>query len=430
MKIIWLGMLFEIILLALLQPFIEDFDGAAIIAVLSHMLFTLLILMSYKSKFRYLFLFAFLIRGMFAFWDLYVFRLPHSGADSEYYYSQAIRYSLNLFAVVDSGELYAKTMGVLFYIIGPDRLVGQYINVLLGLSTLWIIYKILVILDLKPRIVTLVLTLSAFFPNSLFMSAIFLREAFPTFFVAGSALYFIKWFNHGRNIDMFLSFISVGIASAFHAGVIGLIAGYAFVFMFYRKGKDSYTFTFKSVVVFVLISLLFSAGFAVFPDVLLAKFKNIEEISDIYTVTNYREGGSVYLENLMVSSPIELMLYGPIKGLFFLTMPLPMYWRGFMDVLTFIVDSCLYLGTIIYLVWYRNKFGHRRTLVIGLILALLGSVLIFGVGVSNAGTAVRHRQKLVPVVLVTLAVMMDGVSSILQKRLVSGLKSTSDIPKK
>lgn len=47
---------------------------------------------------------------------------------------------------------------------------------------------------------------------------------------------------------------------------------------------------------------------------------------------------------------------------------------------------------------------------------LLGSSLIFGIGVSNAGTAVRHRQKLIPVFLILLAIIMDCRKKLISKR--------------
>ena len=432
MQIIWLGLLVEIFILALLQPLIDDFEGTAILAVLIHVVFTTIILLSnFKNKlFKSLFFLAFLLRVICLFWDSYVFYLPHSGADTEAFYRQALFFSQDILNLSDDGELYTKITGILFYVIGPQRLFGQYINTLLGLSVVLFIHKILVQLEVSPKITKLAISIAAFFPNSLFMSAIFLREMFPTFFVVASAFYFIRWFKSDRIINMILSFLAIGLASSFHAGVIGFIVGYALVFIFYQKNKDSYTFSPKSVVIFVLITMLFSAGFTLFADVLLVKFRNVDEMSDIYSIANARLGDSAYLENLTINNPIELIVYGPIKSFFFLTMPLPMYWRGFMDIFAFIFDSSIYLGAIIYLVRYRKKFGHRRTLVMGLVLALLGSVIIFGVGVTNAGTAVRHRQKLMPFVLVTLAVMMDGVSSTLPKRHAQDIRYSPSLNKR
>ena len=54
-----------------------------------------------------------------------------------------------------------------------------------------------------------------------------------------------------------------------------------------------------------------------------------------------------------------------------------------------------------------RSLGKRKSLCIALFLALIGALIVFGVGVSNAGTAMRHRQKLIPVFLILLATTMD-----------------------
>jgi hypothetical protein len=68
----------------------------------------------------------------------------------------------------------------------------------------------------------------------------------------------------------------------------------------------------------------------------------------------------------------------------------------------------LYIGTFVYVIFNRKALGNRRALYIGLLLALVGALIIFGIGVSNAGTAVRHRQKLIAVFLILLAITKDA----------------------
>ena len=38
---------------------------------------------------------------------------------------------------------------------------------------------------------------------------------------------------------------------------------------------------------------------------------------------------------------------------------------------------------------------------------ILGATSIFGIGVSNAGTAIRHRQKLFPIFIILIAIALD-----------------------
>lgn len=86
-----------------------------------------------------------------------------------------------------------------------------------------------------------------------------------------------------------------------------------------------------------------------------------------------------------------------------------------MDIFTFMTDSMLYLMTIVYTVKNRKLFGDKKVLIVCLIWMLVGAGLIFGIGVSNAGTAVRHRQKLMAIFLVLLGVVLDEKKKSLTK---------------
>ena len=50
LKLIWTSFIFEIIILAIMKPLITDYDSIGLIAVLIHITFSLVVLMSYKIK--------------------------------------------------------------------------------------------------------------------------------------------------------------------------------------------------------------------------------------------------------------------------------------------------------------------------------------------------------------------------------------------
>ena len=111
---------------------------------------------------------------------------------------------------------------------------------------------------------------------------------------------------------------------------------------------------------------------------------------------------------MTIDNLFQLILYSPIRAFYFLTAPLPIDWRNFTDMFTFFSDSVLYLGTIIYFIMNRRNLKDKKVLITGLVLALISVSLIFGIGVYNAGTAMRHRQKIVPIFLILLALIMDS----------------------
>lgn len=381
------------------------------LAVGIHISLTLLLLFVLDHKFKLLFLGAYIARVAFLLWDLYardIYILPNSGADSEMYFYWAKEIGQNLYLLGQNarGGLYSKIIGVLFHLIGPSRLFGQYLNVLLGLSVVFIIDRILMMLDVKDKSRNFSILLASFFPNSLIMSAVFLREILPTFFVALSLLAFMIWYQNTKYRDMVLAITYLGVASMFHSGVIGIFIGYAFAFLFYNKETGRFKFSIRSVTSFFVILAIVSIAFTYYGNQILYKFQNLEDVNDLISQTNRRLGGSAYLTSLKINTPIQLLFYGPIKSFFFLTSPLPMNWRGFMDIFTFFSDSLLYLGTLIYMIANRKRFGDRRTLIFSIVVMIVGAAFIFGIGVANAGTAVRHRQKIVPLFIILLAVMM------------------------
>lgn len=408
--------------MGLLKPSIVDFGGIGLIAVMLHVIITMIIIMGYKSKEKFVFLLAFLSRVLFMLWDLYargIFILPNSGADSEMYYEASLRIANNLSLLgTTRGGMFANIMGLLFHFIGPQRIIGQYVNVLIGLSVVLIIYKLLIMMNINKSTIKGTLLITSFFPNSIIMSAIFLREIIPTFFVTASLYYFIKWVKYQKILSAMLTLVMLSIASIFHSGVIGCVIGYFFGFLFYNRNNNKLKFSTNSIIVFVMILAVIILSFTYFEDLLFGKFRNLEDISDIYNNANRSLGGSAYLTSLAINNPLQLVIFGPIKSFYFLTAPLPMNWRGIMDVFTFLTDSMLYLITILYVMKNRKFYGENKVYITCIIWAIVGASLIFGIGVGNAGTAVRHRQKLVSLFLVLLGIVMDS-----KKKYVNKLKT-------
>lgn len=403
----------KIIILAFIKPQIIDFHFVAFIAVAIHVLFTMIVLMSYRYSIKIIFLAAFFARLAFMYWDIYarhIFLFPGSGGDSVGFYVAAIRVSHNLSLLSETiyGGMYAKVNGVLFYLIGPQQMVGHYINVLLGFSVIYILYKIFNLLEVEEWITLRVILIAAFFLNTLVMSSIFLREMYITFFVVASLYFFIKWFKLGKIIFMLTSILMIPLASLFHSGVVGILIGYSFAFLFYCREESGFRFTVRTLFAFLFILLISSVIFTQYEDIFLGKFSKVENIEDVIDTANDRRGDSAYLTGLTINNPIQLVLFGPIKAFYFLTAPLPMNWRGLFDVITFFTDSILYLGVLFYFVKNRKYFKTNRALIFTLLITITSVSLIFGIGIANAGTALRHRHKILPLILLFLAVMMDS----------------------
>jgi hypothetical protein len=410
-KIVWFTFVFNVFAIVLVKA-IFNVSDLGLFFVLVHILITSLILFTYNSKVKYIYLLGFAARALFMFLDLFasnIYKLPNSGVDSEMFYSRALEISRNLDLLGNtSGGIFSDIMGLLLRMIGDQRIVVQYINVLFGLSIIFIVHEILKLLKFNEKLIVIVLLITAFFPNSIIMSAIFLREIIPTFLVAYSLYEYIKWYKFGKFQFGFYSLVYLGVASMFHSGVIGVSIGYLFGLLFFNRDKNKLTFSLRSITTLAIIFLVFYVSFTYYRDIFFRKFISIDDIGDILDATNRSSGGSAYLTSLKISNPIQLVMFTPIKSFYFLASPLPMYWRGILDAFSFFTDSSLYVLTLYSLIMNRKKLGDNKNLIIILFWMLLGVSIVFGVGVSNAGTAIRHRQKIISLILIIIALIEDS----------------------
>jgi len=77
------------------------------------------------------------------------------------------------------------------------------------------------------------------------------------------------------------------------------------------------------------------------------------------------------------------------------------------DIAGFCIDSIVYLWLCICIYRFRHLQGIGKSLKTFLLISLLTTVFIFAFGTKNAGTAFRHRAKLMPLIALTCAVSMN-----------------------
>lgn len=411
--LIWGSWLMTVLVLALLNPAILSSGVLGDLAVLTHAGIALVIIaIAYPPRIATLLGVSLAARTALVFWDLHlshVARIIHSGADSEGFYSTAVQISRDLSLLSEDvyGDTFTKLFGLLFHLIGPSRIFAQYTNALLGLTVALLVYSILCELNVGHRSTFWVMALAALLPNSLMLSAVFLRESVMAALIAASLLYFVRWFNGGGPLRIILAVLLVIAASAFHAGVVTVAVGYMFIALFYKRQQQRFRFGAQSLPYFLVFAAILGVTVLQYPDVFLGKFEQFESEAELVNAANYRWGGSTYLTGLVVEDYGDLIRYGPLRALYFLAAPMPWDFRGLFDALTFIFDSLFYLGALFLAVRNLRNIQDRKSMVLALLVIIALAALVFGAGVSNAGTALRHRYKLLAVFLTLAALAMD-----------------------
>lgn len=124
------------------------------------------------------------------------------------------------------------------------------------------------------------------------------------------------------------------------------------------------------------------------------------------------DGRAAYLKGFTFTNPILTALFLPVRAAFFLYAPFIWMVRNALDVFGFI-DGALYLLVTYHAV--RNirailkKQDRTRDEKFVLLLAvmLLGMLAMFAIGTSNYGTALRHRAKLISMLVLLCGPYFD-----------------------
>ena len=333
-----------------------------------------------------------------------LFHVFGSGADTEAFHLIAL--SNQMTQSWRSLTNYTYFLTYVYSITESSRLIAQYINVLFGLGTIVFVERLLSLLYIDKKIKKIAVLFVVLLPNLIIFSGILLREAWITFFISASLFYFIRWFINGSNSDIILSISMVLLATLMHSGVIGILAGYCIAFLIYNPTNQKVQFSMGSI-----ISLLLLVGgiviFLNYSNLFTSKFASydIDNPDAFVELTNRKSrGGSAYLSWINVDNMALSFLFAPLIMFYFLFSPLPTEWRGFADILGFCIDGAAYLWLCVAI------FRSKRLPVTGeslrkfLLISILFTVFIFAFGVRNAGTAMRHRAKFVPLIIVTYAV--------------------------
>ncbi len=392
----------------MLQPQ-SDFFSILFIAIVSFALFCY-IYGKQGLECRNLIFLGFAIRLIILFGDRYGwFPVHESGLDSEVFNGVAVS-NVNSF-IYNSRTNYTHFLTIIYRLTDTSRLIAQFINVLFGMGVILTIQRAMQELGVSRRNMLISMCVLVLLPNLNVLSAILLREAWVQFFVSLSVLYFVRWFKSGMPLYIVGVISSILAATYMHSGVIGVLMGYAIAFITYNPDDQKINLsrnTVASVIFMLAIGLTASSYMELFAD----KLDKYDSIDDIVDVTNQvQTGGSDYLMWISTDSVVMSLLFAPLKMFYFLFSPLPTEWRGIRDIFAFLIDAAIYMS-LCYAAWrYSATSNVTRNIKKYLIAALLTVTFIFAYGTTNGGTAMRHRAKILP-----LVVMIFAVSTIKTKR--------------
>ena len=165
-------------------------------------------------------------------------------------------------------------------------------------------------------------------------------------------------------------------------------------------------------------------GFILFKDTLLEKVGggDVDRIIAANNYTSLKMAGSGYLQSVTTTSLGQIIAYLPLFMFYFLYSPTPDMFRGLLDIISFILNSSIYLYFTFYGFYLYRKIKKRLTLtekkiVKYLFISAIFTVAVFSVGTRNAGTAMRHRDKIVPLLIVIFAIIKNRYILLRERRI-------------
>lgn len=297
---------------------------------------------------------------------------------------------------------YSQVLGVIYYIFGPYQFWGHFLNISFVMLAAT---KLLDIADLMKLTLTNKKIMSfiwMFAPIPFLMSYALLREGSMYYFVVLSIYYFLKWTKDYRLFNIIMAVLSVYIGSKYHEGLIAVAVPYLYAFIFYDRQKNKIKMNGLNIACLTTAFILFLA------------FIGSEAGQEYIEKTNAETGGgSAYLTNLKVETPIEFLFAGPIKAVFLVYSPMPWLVRNPMDIITLLLDSSLWIYTTYLFVKNYKIIDSRYKL---LMLCIILGGFVYGMGTLNTGTAIRHRNKLMAFTLVLMMAIKNKVDLDYEKR--------------
>lgn len=396
----------------MLQP-TADTDVGAIEMVLLVVNFFVLIISVFRSigdkedeqTIKYMIIASLLLRLGILFWDIYcrgIFVLPNSEGDAVWYKSAARSYAFYSKSGQYDYDEYSFYIGQLYRLIGIQEITAQYLNVYFAIFSIVLVYKILTLFQVSTKNKKTAIALACFLPNSLMIMTFFLQESIIAFCIILSLYLYTKWWFTRRIVYFILAFIPSLLGSFLHSGsivpIVAIVATFAFVSNNEHKLRITVLAAIGAAIITAVIFMYISSN----SGTLFAKIGGTLSADSVVQhagLTDKVTEADYFIGIKGLPSTLDLIVNSPIRMLYFLASPVPWMWRGINDIVAFFGSSIFYIiafWNAIKLIRHRNGIDKENGMwayFFVLFIIILFATFMFGWGVSNSGTALRHREK-------------------------------------
>lgn len=360
-------------------------------------------------------------RIVFCYLDVFTeFRLPIGGSDDGIgFMERAIAYYHGDFSI--QYTKYPYILNAIFQVTGINQYAAQYANILCWSFSAMILQKSCKRLEIDGILRLISLAIFAWLPTNIWITSILYRDAYIILLLFLSFYYLLVWMQDNKFYGILLSIAAVLLATLLHGGSILAIVPVIFAFVFYSQEKKQFCISKKSIIMAAFAIALLVVIFAVpqTRNIVLRKIPNMKggliEGLNRYLANKYdgSVAGSDYLTGRYLTGYFDLIPM-TIQRMYYHTFsPTPDMWRGLTDVIAFFVSTApIYLAGIVFWavsLFYKKADAYRLIL----FLEVFVTIGVYAWGNKNAGSALRHREKILGLVIL-LAIY--SLNIIIQKR--------------
>jgi len=357
---------------------------------------------------------AFTLRILLSLFNVYVGGLPDSAPDAYSFESRAWQWAQDEFSVVflrypadvGHGYIISWILSLFYNLTDRSLLMAQTVSVLFGVGAIYLGWKLSAEMW-SEQIAIKSAWVMALFPSWMLYSVLTMREVYIYFFVLFALIGVVRWVKYNNFLDLFIAVMGFVIAALFHGAMaLGLLIFIGFVvyrnfFGLFHSLKTA-NLSFVQLVILIGSSIVIGAFFlSAFSIPYIGTFESMGEGRIIERMTGTTFGGSAFPQWLIPQGLWDMVWKVPVRVIYFFFSPLPWDISKYGHFVGFL-DGVLYF-IFLRLLWKKRKFVLQNPSSKILLSMLVVYVLVFSLGTGNSGTAMRHRAKIFPIIIVLAA---------------------------
>ncbi|PUU91029.1 hypothetical protein [Halanaerobium sp.] len=366
-----------------------------------------------KNKLYLFIIIAFTLRMIFIILD-YSFELLPYGWDTGQFQSTALLIKNNLYnfrnlfyniSESTSVKSYSLFVSFIYTIFGSYEINIRIINALLGVLIAREVYDISIYTDFNKEMALKAAFLSVFWPSFIIFTSINMRDALIIFLTLNLIKQFFKFKEHIilNKLIFLLDFIFIFYLRKQNLPLFIFIF---IVYFIWKKVKNS-------ALIYKIISIL-GLAFSFFGVLYLLEANIFPLLSFDYIAREmeYRtSGGAAYLDWISYNNIFDMIIYLPIRSLYFLFAPFIWDISSNIFIIFAFLESTMLIGIILYTL--RNfvisdKIYNKRILLLLIFLAI--GVLGYAVVTANFGTAIRHKMTFMILIFILISPYFNVIS--------------------